>query len=36
MLDVHISKLRKKLDGPDEPRMLENVRGIGFILRIPD
>jgi two-component system, OmpR family, response regulator len=30
VVDVHLSNLRRKLDAPDEPRLMETVRGIGF------
>jgi len=35
LVDVHIGRLRRKLDGPDEQSMIYNVRGEGFILRAP-
>ncbi|HEY4045043.1 MAG TPA: response regulator transcription factor [Rhodopila sp.] len=31
-IDVHIGKLRRKLGGPGEPPLIQNVRGQGFIL----
>ncbi len=31
-IDVHIGKLRRKLDGPSEPALIHSVRGQGFIL----
>jgi two-component system OmpR family response regulator len=33
LVDVHMGRLRHKVDGPDEPPMIHNVRGAGFILR---
>jgi two-component system, OmpR family, response regulator len=36
LVDVHIGKLRRKIDGEGEMPLLYNVRGIGFILRVPD
>src|SRR5579863_211857 len=33
LVDVHMGRLRRKVDGPDEPPMIHNVRGMGFILR---
>jgi two-component system OmpR family response regulator len=30
-IDVHIGKLRRKIDGPGEPTMIVSVRGQGFI-----
>ena len=36
-LDVHIRALRKKLgDSPDEPGLIETVRGVGFRFAAPD
>ncbi len=32
VVDVHISNLRRKVDAPGEPRMMETVRGQGFRL----
>jgi DNA-binding response OmpR family regulator len=29
---VHMGRLRSKVDGPDEARMIRNVRGEGFVL----
>jgi len=36
LVDVHIGKLRRKIDGEGEMPLLYNVRGIGFILRVPE
>ena len=33
VVDVHIGKLRRKIDGPGEPPMIHSVRGAGFTLR---
>jgi two-component system OmpR family response regulator len=35
LVDVHMGRLRRKVDEPPEPPMIHNVRGIGFILREP-
>lgn len=35
LVDVHMGRLRRKLDGPGEPELLSNVRGIGFTLDAP-
>lgn len=35
LIDVHVGRLRKKLDGQGEPVLIRNVRGEGFTL-IPD
>jgi two-component system copper resistance phosphate regulon response regulator CusR len=32
VIDVHIARLRKKLDDPFEVKLLHTVRGVGFIL----
>jgi two-component system OmpR family response regulator len=33
LVDVHMSHLRHKVDGPDDVPMIHNIRGAGFILR---
>jgi len=33
VIDVHIARLRRKVDGPFEARLLKTVRGVGFVLR---
>jgi two-component system OmpR family response regulator len=35
LVDVHMGRLRRKVDESDEPPMIHNVRGMGFILRAP-
>jgi two-component system OmpR family response regulator len=35
LVDVHIGRLRRKLDGPDEAPMILSVRGVGFMLHAP-
>jgi DNA-binding winged helix-turn-helix (wHTH) protein len=32
LVDVHMGRLRRKVDGPNEAPMIRNVRGVGFIL----
>ena len=32
LVDVHMSNLRRKIDGPNEFPIIRNVRGIGFVL----
>lgn len=34
VIDVHIARLRRKLDDGFEGRMLHTVRGLGFVLRL--
>ena len=36
LVDVHIGKLRRKVDAEGEVPLLYNVRGVGFVLRVPD
>src|SRR5450631_4273938 len=36
LVDVHMGRLRRKIDGPYEPPMIRNVRGQGFIFGIED
>jgi two-component system, OmpR family, response regulator len=33
LVDVHMGRLRHKVDGPDDVSMIHSVRGAGFILR---
>ena len=33
VVDSQIVRLRKKLDGPFEPKLLHTVRGVGFVLK---
>jgi two-component system OmpR family response regulator len=35
LIDVHMGRLRRKVDEPHELPMIHNVRGMGFILRAP-
>jgi two-component system OmpR family response regulator len=35
LVDVHMGRLRHKIDTQREPPMISNVRGVGFILRTP-
>jgi two-component sensor histidine kinase/DNA-binding winged helix-turn-helix (wHTH) protein len=35
LVDVHMGRLRRKVDEPHESPMIHNVRGAGFILRAP-
>jgi two-component system OmpR family response regulator len=34
LVDVHIGKLRRKIDAPDEPAMIQSVRSLGFMLKV--
>lgn len=36
VIDVHISRLRSKIDKGFDPALLQTVRGSGYSLRIPD
>ncbi len=33
LLDVYIMRLREKIDGSFEPKLLQTVRGVGYVLR---
>ncbi len=35
LVDVHMGKLRRKLDSDGETELLANVRGVGFVLESP-
>jgi two-component system OmpR family response regulator len=35
LVDVHIGRLRRKLDAPNETPMILSVRGVGFMLHAP-
>ena len=35
VVDVFVSYLRRKLEADGEPRMIQTVRGVGFVLREP-
>jgi two-component system, OmpR family, response regulator len=35
LVDVHMGRLRRKVDGQGERPMIHNVRGEGFVLRAP-
>lgn len=35
LVDVHMGRLRRKLDGPGEEELIANVRGVGFVLDAP-
>ena len=32
VIDVHITRLRKKIDAPFDIKLLKTIRGIGFVL----
>jgi DNA-binding winged helix-turn-helix (wHTH) protein len=32
LVDVHMGRLRRKVDGPNEASLIRNIRGIGFVL----
>lgn len=33
VIDVHIARLRRKVDGPFERKLVKTVRGVGFVLK---
>jgi two-component system, OmpR family, copper resistance phosphate regulon response regulator CusR len=36
VIDVHINRLRRKVDEPFDPKLIHTVRGVGFVLREND
>ncbi len=36
LVDVHLGRLRRKIDEPNEVPLIHTVRGLGFVLRAPD
>jgi two-component system response regulator MprA len=34
-LNVHVGRLRRKLEATGEPRLIHTVRGVGYVLREP-
>ncbi len=36
VVDVHIRRLRRKVDDPFEPKLIETIRGAGYRLRSPE
>lgn len=36
VVDVYIQRLRKKIDGDFEPKLLQTIRGVGYVLRGPE
>jgi two-component system copper resistance phosphate regulon response regulator CusR len=33
VIDIHLARLRRKVDDPHERKLLNTVRGVGFVLR---
>ena len=36
VIEVHIGRLRRKIDGPDEPPMIQTMRGAGYAIHAPE
>jgi len=36
VIDVYVNYLRRKIDADFEPKLLQNVRGVGYVLKEPD
>jgi DNA-binding response OmpR family regulator len=36
VIEVHMSRLRRKVDGDGEPPMIHTIRGAGYVLRSPE
>jgi DNA-binding response OmpR family regulator len=35
VVDVHMGRLRRKVDGEGEPQLIRNVRGQGYVFDVP-
>lgn len=35
VIDVYVNYLRKKIDADREPKLLQTVRGVGYVLQVP-
>jgi two-component system OmpR family response regulator len=35
VIDVFVNHVRKKIELPDEPRLVHAVRGVGYVIRDP-
>lgn len=35
VIDVYVNYLRKKIDADRQPKLLQTVRGVGYVLRVP-
>lgn len=36
VIDVHVNRLRKKIDQEFQPRLIHTIRGVGYVLRAED
>ncbi|PPA03348.1 DNA-binding response regulator [Pseudomonas sp. MWU12-2312b] len=36
VIEVHMGRLRRKIDGENEPSMIHTIRGAGYVLRSPE
>jgi DNA-binding response OmpR family regulator len=36
VIDVHIARIRRKIDDPWPVKLLHTVRGVGFVMRVGD
>jgi DNA-binding response OmpR family regulator len=36
VIDVHIARLRRKVDADDQPRLIHTIRGVGYMVREGD
>lgn len=34
VMDVHLGRIRKKIDKPDMPKLIHTIRGVGFLLSV--
>jgi DNA-binding response OmpR family regulator len=33
VIDVHVARLRRKIDAPHDSRLIHTLRGVGFVVR---
>jgi DNA-binding response OmpR family regulator len=36
VIEVFINHLRKKIEADDEPRLVHSIRGVGYVMKVPD
>jgi DNA-binding response OmpR family regulator len=36
VIEVHMGRLRRKIDDENEPSMIHTIRGAGYVLRSPE
>ena len=36
VIDVHLRQIRRKIDGGDDPKIIQTIRGVGYCIRVCD